>query len=306
MELNLFTLMDKFETDDECRLVLEELRWPEGVTCPRCGSEKYQQDSKRHTYDCTGCGYQFSVTAGTIFHDSHLPLRKWFVATYLICEAKKGVSANQLKRTIGVSYKTAWYLCHRIRAAMAVASPVMLSGTVEMDETFIGGKPRRGTGRRDQWGGIPGPDPARPKTVVLGALERGGDLRLRVSKNRGGAAIKSFATDTLADHVAAIYSDDWSAYRSLADADTQHESVNHSQNEWVRGDVHTNGIESAWSLFKRSIVGSYHQLSAKHLDAYLDEFEWRFNNRENVSLFTDTLRAMVSTEALAYKALTAD
>ncbi len=309
--MDLMQLMDTYGSEKACREALAGLRWPDGVTCPRCASDRHSYDSERYVWDCYSCGYQFSVMSGTVLHDTKLPLRKWFMATLLMVEAKKGISAMQLKRTLGLgSYRTAWYLCHRIRAAMVVADPEPLSGTVEMDETFIGGKPRYSTKELDQWG-----RPSRAarwreamdrKTIVLGALERGGDIRLRVAPNRSGPTIRSFAEENLSPDTANIYSDDWHSYRALGDADTKHEHVNHSAKEYVRGDIHTNGIESAWSLFKRSIVGSYHQLSEKHLDAYLDEFEWRFNNRENPFLFRDTLLKLLTAESLPYQVLICD
>src|SRR5258708_5404297 len=139
--MNLIELVEQFSDEHACRKHLTELRWPDGVKCLRCESEKVNGPSKRHLYECADCGYQFSVKVGTIFNDSKLPLWKWFVATYLICESKKGMSANQLKRTLGVSYKTAWYLCHRIRSAMQDEGSNLLAGIVEADETYIGGKP---------------------------------------------------------------------------------------------------------------------------------------------------------------------
>ena len=145
---NLLTVIDEFGTDEKCRDLLERLRWPNGVACVRCGSREVTEIPTRNQYDCKSCEYQFSVTAGTIMHDSHLPLWKWFIAIYLMCESKKGISALQLKRTLGVAYKTAWYLCHRIRAAMGndpLDGPILL-GVVEVDETLIGGK-TRGKGR---------------------------------------------------------------------------------------------------------------------------------------------------------------
>ena len=307
MDINLFSLMETFGTEDECRKVLEELRWPNGVACPRCGSLKHQHDTKRNTYDCAGCGYQFSVLAGSVFHDTKLPLRKWFVATYLMCESKKGMSANQLKRTLGVSYKTAWYLCHRIRVAMGDVARSPLSGTVETDETFVGGEYRYSrTDRRPDGSPRRGPRPDSNKTIVLGALQRGGDVRFRITGDRAAKTLKTFLDSEVADAADAIYTDDWGGYRTITfDEDTRHETVNHSAKEYVRGDVHTNGIESVWSLLKRSIIGSYHQVSAKHLDLYLDELEWRFNNRDNASLFPDTLKALLSAETLEYKALIA-
>jgi transposase-like protein len=293
-EMDLMRLMEQFDTSEQCRTYLEGLRWRDGVKCPRCQSAKISRIRERNQCDCDSCRYQFSVTAGSIFHDSHLPLPKWFAAVYLMCEARKGVSANQLKRTLGVAYKTAWYLCHRIRKAMEEANPVPLKGTVEVGETFIGGH-RRGVGRGNRIG----------KTLVLGAIERGGQIRLSVEKRRNRKALHGFINKNTAPETGRIMTDDWYAYRGIQDADTKHETVNHSEEEWVRGDVHTNNIEGVWSLFKRSVVGSFHQVSAKHLDRYLNEFEWRFNGRKNPYLFRDTMIKLLQSEALTYERLTA-
>ena len=297
---NLMSVVSQFGTDDACRARLVELRWPKGVECPSCKSQKISCITTRDIYDCDSCRYQFSVTAGTIFHDSHLPLTKWFFATYVMVESKKGVSANQLKRMLGVSYKTAWYLCHRIRKAMMEVTPAQLGGkgsTVEMDETYAGGK------RRHVGSGY-----VANKTMILGALERGeiSQIRLRVEKNkkRGDKKVlHGFVAETTKPDTSKVYTDDNPGYLGCGDADTEHQSVNHSAEEWVRGDVHTNGIEGVWSLFKRSIVGSYHQVSAKHLDRYLEEFEWRFNQRANPFLFRDTLTRLVMTDKMEYKEL---
>jgi transposase-like protein len=294
-EMNLMKLMTDFDTSEECRTYLEELRWPNGVKCPRCESKKISRIRVRNQFDCDSCRYQFSVTAGSIFHDSHLPLPKWFAAVYLMCEARKGVSANQLKRTLNVSYKTAWYLCHRIRKAMEEANPAPLKGTVEVDEMYVGGNRRGvGAGRYRSY-----------KTMVIGAIERGGDIRLRIEKRNNKATLHKFVADTIAPDAERIMTDEWRAYRGIADADTTHETVDHYKEEWVRGDVHTNSIEGVWSLFKRSVVGSYHQVSAKHLDRYLDEFEFRFNNRKNAFLFRDTLLRILNVGALPYQRLIA-
>lgn len=301
-EMNLMALVEQFDSDAKCRARLEDLRWPDGVKCPRCEGDRVARlPDDRGVFDCYSCGYQFTVTSGTILHDTHLPLRKWFIATYLMCESRKGISANQMKRTLAVSYKTAWYLCHRIRATMVDANPEPLSGTVEVDETFIGGKAkfmhkadraRRITGR----GGV-------DKTMVLGAIQREGTVRFRVESRRTREALHSFVNENVADGAAAIYTDEHSGYEGIGDGDTAHETVNHGAEEWVRGDVHTNTVEGVWSLFKRSIVGSYHQLSAKHLDAYLDEMAFRFNNRENPYLFRDTLLKLTESESLPYQQL---
>lgn len=294
-ELNMMELIERFGSDEKCHAYLEALRWPDGIKCPRCQSEKISRIHERKQFMCDGCTYQFSVRVGTIFHDSHLPLSKWFVAIYLMGESRKGVSANQLKRTLGVSYKTAWYLCHRIRAAVADADNTLLSGIVEVDETFVGGKQRGvGRGNRDN------------KTMVLGAIERGGKLRLKVDQRADRETLHSFIKATVSDDAEAIMTDEWPAYRGCGDENTRHETVNHRQKEWVRGECHTNTVESAWSLFKRSVVGSYHQISAKHLERYLHEFEFRFNNRNNPYLFRDTLLRLIASENLEYKALTGE
>jgi len=291
-EMNIMKLVDQYHSEESCRETLVQLRWPNGVACLRCGSLDIRNSYTRSQYDCGSCGYQFSVTAGTIFHNSHLPLPKWFMAVYLMVEAKKGISANQMKRTLNVSYKTAWYLCHRIRAAMTEHNPEPLDGIVEVDETFIGGK------RKDVGHGYKG-----NKTAVVGAVERGGSLRTQVVSARDRKALHAFIKTHTSPDTEAIYTDEWAPYRGIADHNTRHETVNHSAEEWVRGDVHTNTVENVWSLFKRSVIGSYHQLSAKHLDAYLDELEWRFNNRDNPYLFRDTLLKLIKAGNLTYQNL---
>lgn len=309
-DMNLMKLIERFDSDDKCRLTLEKLRWPTGVRCIRCQSEKVFRADKRRQFECGGCGYHFSVTAGTIFHDSHLPLRKWFIAIYLICESKKGVSALQLKRTLGVAYKTAWYLCHRIREAVKdVNHEFLLSGIVECDESYIGGNPKNmHKSRKDKLGRVPGTQRFDHKTTVLGALQRNGDVRLEVCtvKQPTREELHAFIKAKLAEDTSIIVTDENNQYEGIADSNTRHETVSHTQKEWVRGIVHTNGLEGVWSLFKRSIVGSYHQISVKHLDRYLDEFEFRFNNRENSYLFRDTLLRLLNSTNLEYKNLIAE
>jgi transposase-like protein len=301
---NLPQLIDQFGSEDKCHEYLAALRWPDGVRCPRCEAEgedasKVGNIYDRHQYECSRCRYQFSVRVGTIFEDSKLPLWKWFLTTYLMVVSKKGVSANQIKEMVGVSYKTSWYLCHRIRAAMRAEQPKLLTGTVEVDETFIGGK-RRGQGRGPYAG-------EKDRPIVAAAVARGGDVRLRVIKSRDGKALGDFISTHVADEAPNVYTDEWQAYKraGIADADTRHGRVNHSAGEYVRGDVHTNTAESVWSLFKRSIIGSYHQLSVKHLPAYLDEMSFRFNNRKNPYLFRDTLKELVTADRLRYRQLVA-
>jgi transposase-like protein len=303
-EMDLMTLFEKFGNDEKCRMYLEKLRWPEGVRCVRCGSEKIARIYKRNQFACDSCQYHFSATAGTIFHDSHLPLMKWFAAIYLLSESKKGMSANQLKRTLKVAYKTAWYLCHRIREALKDADTSPLSGVVEMDETFIGGKARNMHRRDWERKKLTSSQRYVNKTVVLGAIERGGKVRMQTIENINYDTIKSFIRAKLTEETRAICTDEHVVYTSVVDPKTQHASVNHEKGEYVFGDIHTNTLENVWSLFKRSIIGSYHKLSVKHLDRYLDEFEFRFNNRHNPFLFRDTLLRLLQTSNLEYKELT--
>lgn len=301
-EVDLLAIMNRFGDEEKCRTYLEQLRWPDGIKCLQCGSDKISRIYARGTFVCDSCDYQGSVKVGTIFHNSHLPLTKWFLAVYLMCEAKKGVSANQLKRTLGVAYKTAWYLCHRIRAAVADADTSLLKGIVEVDETYIGGKAKN-MHKADRARKIQGRGPV-GKAMVLGAIQRGGGIRLTVEKRNDRATLHKFIKTALADETECIMTDEAPAYDGCGDANTRHESVNHHAGEYVRGDVHTNGVEGVWSLFKRSIVGSYHQISEKHLDRYLDEFEFRFNNRNNPYLFRDTLLRLIASSNLEYKELT--
>jgi transposase-like protein len=301
-EFNLPELIEQFGSEDKCHAFLEELRWPDGVKCPRCDSDKISRIKARRQFDCDACRYQFSVRVGTLFHDSKLPLWKWFLAVYMMGESKKGISANQLKRMLGVSYKTAWYLCHRIRAAMHDESAPLLCGIVEADETYVGGKLRPGTyktGREAKQHRLDN------KTVVLGAVERGGSVRLRMAPDASSESIKGFLAEVVADDAEAIYTDAHRSYRGIADEDTRHEWVDHSRDEWVRGHVHTNTVESVWSLFDRSVIGAYHKLSVKHLPAYLDEAAFRWNNRENPFWFRDTILRLVEGDTLTFAELTA-
>ncbi|MBA4115400.1 MAG: IS1595 family transposase [Rubrobacter sp.] len=294
-EINLVELIDRYHSEESCRVRMEELRWPGGVECPRCDSKGIACMEDRHQYQCRSCRYQFSVTAGTIFHDTHLPLWKWFLTVYLISESKKGISANQLKRMIGVSYKTAWYLSHRIRAALKEVDAQLLKGIVEANETFVGGKVEgMGRGYADN------------KVVVVGAVQRDGAIRLQVVKGRDRETLQGFLRENVAGETQAIYTDELPSYLGIADENTDHETVNHSVKEYARGDVHVNSVENVWSLLKRSIIGSYHQVSAKHLDAYLDELEFRFNNRENPYMFRDALCKLLVANCLPYAKLIED
>ena len=270
------------------------MRWPNGVACIRFGSTHIRNSKTRSQNDCGSCGYQFSVTAGTVLHDSHLALKKWFLAIYLMCESKKGVSALQLQRTLNVAYRTAWYFSHRIRAAMESAYPMPLKGFIEIDETFVGGKVR---GQRRGY--------KKNKTAVVGAVERGGKITLKVIQARDRETLHRFINEVTDDETVAYFTDRWAPHEGIADDDTLHETVNHSAEEWVRGDAHTNNVEGVWSILKRSIIGAYHHVSVKRLDAYLDEPEWRYCNRDNPRLFRDTLVRLLDSKHIKYRDLVA-
>ncbi len=195
--VDLTDLISRYGDDQKCRNYLEHLRWKDGIRCPKCNGEKVSSILKRdqHNCDSESCRYQFSVTAGTIFHDTHLPLTKWFLATYLLCQSRKGMSANQLKRMLGVNYRTAWYLCHRIRHAMAQVPPLeKLDGTVEMDETYVGGK-------KIGWGVYAG---TKAKEIVVGIRQRGGDLRFFHAEDAKSGTLAKYIKENVSSNVDVI------------------------------------------------------------------------------------------------------
>jgi len=299
--MTLIDVHEMFSSDAKCRELLKRLRWPVRPECPRCKGPAITLETAKDLLYCKECDYQFTVTSNTIFHDSHLPLIKWFCAVYLLCESRKGMSANQIKRMLGVSYKTAWYLCHRIRKAMQIVDAPMLDGKVEMDETFIGGKAR---GRHR-----PGDSPRANKEIVIGIRQRGGDLRLFHAEDIAAGTLSRYIRLNVSKDVEVFITDEFSVYQKavrINDMKDKHRRINHSRRVYVQGDIHTNTIESAFSLLKRGIVGTWHHISAKHLAAYLDEMSFRFNRRKRSDLFLDTLRHMVTADPLTFEKLTAD
>jgi len=280
-----------FPDDDACKAYLRDRRWPDGVTCPRCGNPKISPVANRpFSWQCTQCakagGYRFSVIAGTVFENTNKPLRQWFKVIYLILTSKKGISALQVHRMMGFgSYKTAHYMCMRIRAAMIDPDFRKLMGIVEVDETYIGGK-----NRNRHWdkkilgtGGV-------GKEIVIGAVERQGNVVARVLREVNMNTMGHFVRQTVSDKVSLVATDEHSGYLGLA-PDYIHESVRHGQGEYVRGLVHTQTIDSFWSLLKRGIMGSFHHVSAKYLPLYVAEFCWRYNNRKNADIFGSTIAA---------------
>jgi len=297
--MTLTDINKMFSNDEQCRVLLAKLRWPYGTECVRCKSKKVFNLPTQKKYECGECGYQFTVTAGTIFHDSHLPLETWFLAVLLLVEARKGMSANQIKRTLGISYKTAWYLCHRIRSAMAEVERPMLDGTVEMDETYIGGK-RKGAGLRGRGAG---------KETVIGIRQRDGGLRFFHAQDVKSGTLATYIRENVSTDVEVIVTDDFASYPfAMTKAGVEigkHKRINHSSGVYVDGDVHTNTVESAFSLLKRGIIGTWHKVSAKHLQAYLDEMTFRFDRRKRPDLFVDTLRHMITAAPMTFERLTA-
>ena len=300
--IDLVELIQRFGDEQQCRNYLESLRWHDGVQCPKCKGRKISSILKRDQYNCDNesCRYQFSVTAGTIFHDTHLPLVKWFLATYLVCQSRKGMSANQLKRMLRINYRTAWYLCHRIRHAMAAVQPLeKLDGTVEVDETYVGGK-KRG------WGVYAG---KRAKEVVIGIKQRGGDLRFFHAEDVKVGTLAKYIKENISSDVDVMMTDEFGVYPWAIDKAgldrKKHKKIRHKDHCYVDGDIYTNTVESAFSLLKRGIVGTWHRVSAKHLAAYLDEMTWRFNNRKNPFLFRDSLLKLIAADNLEYKELIA-
>jgi transposase-like protein len=288
-----------YSTEERCREYLKRLRWPEGVTCPRCQAKRIATLTTNYKFECLDCSYQFTALAGTVFHDTHLSLEKWFMAVLLMCESRKGISANNMKRVLGVSYKTAWYLCHRIRHAMTETDRPKLDGVVELDETYLGSKKRRFSAQRKRGRGAEG------KQIVFGIRERGGDLRFIHVKDITAKTIR----DTVLAHVSPdaelIITDELPVYLgALKPFKGRHERIKH-KDTYVDGTIHTNTVESAFSLFKRGVVGTWHKISAKHLQAYLDEMTFRFDRRKSPDLFVQTLKKLVTTTNLTFERLTA-
>ena len=297
--MDLVGLAKHFSDEDQARELFERLRWPDGPVCPHCGVEgqHYKLTPKEGSnrpvrlgvYKCKDCRKQFSVTVGTVFHGSRIPLTKWLLAIYLMCSSKKGMSAHQLHRSLGITYKSAWFMAHRIRKAME-QGPLAdkLSGVVEADETYIGG--RRQGGKRGRG--------SENKTPVVALVQRKGKVRSAVMERLTGENLKGYIKDNV-EARSTVMTDELSSYKGLDQTFVKHGVIKHSTQEYVRGDVHTNTAEGFFSILKKGIGGIYHHVSKHHLPRYLAEFDFRYNARE----LTDAQRTVLAIVGVGGKRL---
>jgi len=296
--MNIIQIFKQFPTQKSCIKHLEKLRWGKIPVCVYCGSTNTNplNQEGRFRHYCNGCCKAFNVTVGTIFHGTHVPLQKWFLLISLMQNAKKGLSACQAARDIEMNRPTVWSMMHRIRRAMNNDNS-LLSGIIEMDETYVGGKPRKENKKDDDDENNTGNPRGRgtKKTAVVGMVERGGNVKAQsVAKNElNFLDFLKIIRKNINVAESLLVTDEYKAYNRMNKV-IQHYSVNHSK-EYVKGDIHTNTIESFWAILKRGITGQFHWVSKKHLNAYIDEFCYRYNVREidSSSVFTMTIGRML-------------
>ncbi len=273
---SLYDLFEAFPDEQSCLDHLRAIRWRDGEFCPHCGGTRVYHFSDARTHKCGDCRKRFSIKVGTIFHDTKLPLRKWFMAIWLITNHKKGIASTTLARDLKITQKSAWHVLHRLRhAARTQSFNAPMDGPVESDETYVGGKEKNKHADKR----TPGSQGGANKSVVLGVLKRDGDLRTEVVKDTKAKTVQGVVRKNVMPG-SVVMTDEHRSYSGLK-ADYTHFTVNHSAGEYVIAKViHTNSIESVWALLKRQIVGIHHFVSPKHLPKYVNEITWRFNRRD--------------------------
>ena len=278
--MNLLQIFTKFQDNQQAIEYLEKIRWKDGVICTKCDSNKTckHREKTKTRWQCWNCHHVFSVTVGTIFHHSHVPLNKWFRLIGLMLNAKKGLSSLQASRDLGMRPMTVWSMMHRIRKAMATDQATLLKDIVEMDECYIGGKPRKENKKDDDNKGNPRGRGTK-KEAVVGAVERKGNVKVeQVSKTMLNAkGLLDFVRKNIDIAETILVTDEYKGYGKMNNT-MAHLTINHSY-EYANGDIHTNTIESFWAILKRGIMGQFHKVSKKYLQQYLDEFEYRYNKR---------------------------
>lgn len=287
MLMNIIEVLVKYHEQETCIAHLEAIRWQGEPECPYCKSKQSTKRAGAQRHQCNSCNKSYSVLVGTIFESTKLPLPKWFLAISLILNAKKGLSALQLSRDVGINRNTAWYLQMRIRKAMEEGQDQdLFTGIVEVDETYIGGKKtnhskKKRQERRDNDLQITG---MQDKQAVIGLLERTGRIKLQVLEKAHGKTIKPIIGQTVSKE-ASLITDGFGGYAGLNNVYKEHQVLNKDKEEYVRGKFHTNTIEGFWTLLKRGIYGQYHKVSVRHLQAYLNEFTFKYNHRSSKSIF---------------------
>lgn len=289
----------QFQTEEQARKFLEDIRWHNGIVCPHCGviDEHYRLNgtaARKGLLKCKDCRKQFSVTVGTLFERSHIPLNKWLLATFLMCSSKKGMSSHQLHRILGLTYKTAWFMTHRLREAMK--DPVFVrqlggkNAIVEADETYWGNTRSKTIEKRKGY---------EHKEKIFSLVERNGDVRSFHVSHVSGETLKPILKSQV-NKDTHLMTDEFGGYKDLDQHFAKHDKIGHSRGEYVRGKIYTNTIEGYFSILKRGLIGTFHHVGAQHLKRYVGEFDFRYNTRK----VTDSERTVLALQGIAGKRLT--